>query len=384
MVLNICTSPDRTFAICITRRAIIPCNNYIVNSSDSSNGFSDPTIFDRNLNSTSLAFRSVKSIRTFAPDSLVPDIQSAIVNPSAFIRDRPIQLASAYRSTKTAAVESAADFHARRFSCLLTLRGTQTGVPSFLKDRIQHGMSSCNKRMPQAANSSRGPSTNIRCEDGTLLFGVFAVRIRSPPLPPCPYSSIARRISRFIYNVASLFFPPVCFTLLCPPRSRLYPGVPLLARWQTAHRYTRTRAHVRATPGTYQAASLLVPFSPSPLLVTPLLIANMPIIVIYKPRSALARFLPRSSRSEFPCNRRIVRSRLPPPPRRRSVTAAHNLRFFLAVPLLFSPARSSFHRDVPATLRRRGERGQAEKSRLNWRPNIGAGSSLQSRLHCTI
>lgn len=96
-----------------------------------------------------------------------------------------------------------------------------------------------------------------------------------------------------------------CFTLLRPLRTVLrhrYSDAPLLAR--VANRaHTRTRSQ---PVWAHQTASLLAFFSPLPSLEAPLLIANMPITVIYKRVRAYTRVA--FFRSRFPRNWRIVRS----------------------------------------------------------------------------
>lgn len=124
----------------------------------------------------------------------------------------------------------------------------------------------------------------------SFVVSTFRVLL-SRSLTLCPYSPISPRISRFICNTASPFSLLFHAPLPSSPRSSppVFRRVPLLARWQTMHGsdiHTRGRARTYTRrciyPGTYQTASLLALFSPLPLLVAPLLIANMPITVIYK------------------------------------------------------------------------------------------------------
>lgn len=112
-----------------------------------------------------------------------------------------------------------------------------------------------------------------------------------------------------------------CFTLLRPLRTVLrhrYSDAPLLAR-------VANRAHTRTTRvGAPNSISVSFFFSPLPSLEAPLLIANMPITVIYKRVRAYTHVA--FFRSRFPRNWRIVRS-------------SPRSRFLLSNPVsLFSPS----------------------------------------------
>lgn len=149
----------------------------------------------------------------------------------------------------------------------------------------------------------------------------FSTLSLSFAIPIAPF-----HVSRFIYSAASPSFFFFCFTLLFNPFfATRYSAVLLLARKLCTRASTRNGISVGSSPFFPLSFSLL---SPLPLLEAPLLIANMPITVIYKraPAFSYTRLFPfQISNESFDPS---FRSRLPTIP-------TIDFRFLLSFSYLF-------------------------------------------------